>query len=575
MTQPTIKEAASLIHSAYATWRRGEGDSSEELAANARAWLDRYEHASAAATVPGRPVGHDVAEEVSVRARSEPRFPEMVGALTEALNGTIGISCGANGILATCSHCGARNLASDEEDAAAGIDHEEGCPHDVLASAKDPARLGADDGTSYDEGYANGWNAARNGPAPTDTRGPAPKGWRRVEESDGGGEERWVGLAREPYEQPSWAFLTNGRSILARGFAMRHDEPPPAVDIPVEVARHVLGMSERGDTSTPPYERLEHWREWAKLFDPYPDEPVDNDNQRRARVNWYVEMLTGERPRDGVLAEPAPKEKPAVSCAACYMKGRDRSVRDMMVVMRNVGVPGVPAPRDSVDPAELVHRFIRPLLAAPMGEEGPPEDRSEPPPGYMVTGELAGKRWVRRAEVERGAPFATSEEAVAACWAHRDAIVARDRKATQEPAGKRMLRDLAAATGPDWDPEAHIRDITGIPRCGIQSTTAARTVVLDTAARKSLREAAGVLALLRGIDGPQEQRLAMELSAIADYVTDMARDLEDDLADADSTMTAEDAAMLARVQEAVLGQRDEQASVNDLDKADGSPEGKP
>lgn len=93
--------------------------------------------------------------------------------------------------------------------------------------------------------------------------------------------------------------------------------------------------------------------------------------------------------------------------------------------------------------------------------------------------------------------------------------------------------------------------------------------------KESLREAAGVLALLRGIDGPQGQRLAMELSAIADYVTDTARDLEEDLADADSTMNAEDAAMLARIQEAVLGQRDEQASVNDPDKAAGSPEGKP
>lgn len=42
-------------------------------------------------------------------------------------------------------------------------------------------------------------------------------------------------------------------------------------------------------------ERLEHWRSWAALYDPCPEEPARTDNERRAHVNWWVEMVEGTR----------------------------------------------------------------------------------------------------------------------------------------------------------------------------------------------------------------------------------------------------------------------------------------
>lgn len=62
---------------------------------------------------------------------------------------------------------------------------------------------------------------------------------------------------------------------------------------------------------------LRHWREWAAMFDPYPDETPDNDNQRRARVNWWIEMLEGNREPTEAFLEKHPERHPAGSCEAC------------------------------------------------------------------------------------------------------------------------------------------------------------------------------------------------------------------------------------------------------------------
>lgn len=88
-----------------------------------------------------------------------------------------------------------------------------------------------------------------------------------------------------------------------------------SIDLPEDdqrTLRWALGWI--GDPPTG--DRLEHWRDWAALYDPYPEEPPRHDNERRARVNWWIEMLEGSRPREGKLAMTsppgvAPQERPA------------------------------------------------------------------------------------------------------------------------------------------------------------------------------------------------------------------------------------------------------------------------
>lgn len=77
----------------------------------------------------------------------------------------------------------------------------------------------------------------------------------------------------------------------------------------VEVALAAVGEY-AGMLAADTGDRLEHWRKWTELYDPFPEQPPAHDNERRVRVNWWIEMLTGERPRKGRLAIAATKPEP-------------------------------------------------------------------------------------------------------------------------------------------------------------------------------------------------------------------------------------------------------------------------
>jgi hypothetical protein len=79
----------------------------------------------------------------------------------------------------------------------------------------------------------------------------------------------------------------------------------------------------------PAGDRLEHWRAWSELYDPFPEQPPEHDNERRMRVNWWIEMLEGTKPREGRLAPPErPSEAPEPGCAWVWCWSPDRLRED-------------------------------------------------------------------------------------------------------------------------------------------------------------------------------------------------------------------------------------------------------
>ena len=83
------------------------------------------------------------------------------------------------------------------------------------------------------------------------------------------------------------------------------DEPLSASPILDDVLRSLEGAVTPPPTRTA--DTLEHWRFWAAMYDPHPEERCDSDNERRFRVNRYIQALKDRPPVDvvdGHLAWP-------------------------------------------------------------------------------------------------------------------------------------------------------------------------------------------------------------------------------------------------------------------------------
>jgi hypothetical protein len=128
--------------------------------------------------------------------------------------------------------------------------------------------------------------------------------------------------------------------------------------------RRPHGFEDGKPITTPTADRLEHWRKWADLYDPFPEQPPAHDNERRFRVNWWIEMLEGKRPREGRLAL-------APDVAVGDRAPSDQRILSRLVVAASTAMGGhIPIARDMVlaflrgDGGDWPKRAIAKLLQA-------------------------------------------------------------------------------------------------------------------------------------------------------------------------------------------------------------------
>ena len=109
-------------------------------------------------------------------------------------------------------------------------------------------------------------------------------------------------------------------------------------------------------------EMLQHWRDWAALFDPHPEDPPQHDNDRRARVNWWIEMAEAKR-------QPSTAFLKAAGDTTGHVSPRERMLAEALHRVASYAeeeiekalahVPGEPARLYQRDPEWVVLEDIR------------------------------------------------------------------------------------------------------------------------------------------------------------------------------------------------------------------------
>ena len=136
-----------------------------------------------------------------------------------------------------------------------------------------------------------------------------------------------------------------------------------------KVERERLSWDGVSRVSTPSEQvQLEHWRAWAALYDPYPDEAPDHDNERRSRANWWVEMAEGSRApspafiyRNGDTPEPIPEviRLRMIHLLAEFGHADKPAFGQIVFIARNIGpLKDKPMHDSQVDFAYIIGRIV-------------------------------------------------------------------------------------------------------------------------------------------------------------------------------------------------------------------------